>query len=95
MNSNNGQSNPAELWEQLYKDVLFEAHEESMPGRIERARHAILDRLEDLSCARNKQVPQAGELAALRNAHRALRVLEQVYLPENDGDDGKARKLSA
>ena len=66
-----------------------------MPGRIERARHAILDRLEDLSCARNKQVPQAGELAALRNAHRALRVLEQVCLSENDGGNGKARKLIA
>ena len=95
MNSGNGQSNPSELWEQLYKDVLFESDEERMPGRIERARHAILDRLEDLSCARKKQVPQAGELAALRNAHRALRVLEQVYLPESDSADGKARKLIA
>lgn len=95
MNSDNGRSNSSELWEGLYKDVLFESDEEQMPGRIERARHAILDRLEDLSCARNKQVPQAGELAALRNAHRALRVLEQVYLSENDGGNGKARKLIA
>lgn len=94
MNSGDGESNPSELWEQLYKDVLFESDEQRMPLRIERARHAILDRLEDLSCARKKQVPQAGELSALRKAHGALRVLEQVYLAENDGD-GRARKLIA
>jgi hypothetical protein len=94
VDSGNGHSNPSEIWEQLYKDVLFELNEERMPDRIECARHAILDRLEDLSCVRKKQVPQAGELVALRNAHRALRVLEQVYLADNH-PDGRARKLIA
>jgi hypothetical protein len=57
-----------------------------MPRRIELAKHAILDRLEDANCARNKRSVQTGELAALRNAHRSLRVLEQLYF---DGNSGK------
>jgi hypothetical protein len=94
VNPGNGESNLSERWEQLYRDVLFEPDQEMMPRRIERARHAILDRLEDLSCARKRQIPQAGELAALRNAHRALRVLEQLYLDDSDRD-GRAGKLIA
>ena len=57
-----------------------------MPRRIELAKHATLDRLEDANCARNKRSVQTGELAALRNAHRSLRVLEQLY---SDGNSGK------
>jgi hypothetical protein len=94
VNPGNGESNLSERWEQLYRDVLFEPDQEMMPRRIERARHAILDRLEDLSCARKRQIPLAGELAALRNAHRALRVLEQLYLDDSDRD-GRAGKLIA
>jgi len=56
-----------------------------MPRRIELAKHAILDRLEDVTCARKKQRFQAGELTALRNAHRALRVLQQLYSTETSG----------
>jgi hypothetical protein len=94
MNRGTGESNLSERWEQLYKDVLFEQDQEMMPRRIECARHAILDRLEDVSCARKKQIPQAGELAALRNAHRALRVLERLDLGDSDRD-GRAGKLIA
>jgi len=53
-----------------------------MVRRIQLAKHAILDRLEDVTCARKKQRFQEGELTALRNAHRALRVLEQLYFTE-------------
>ncbi len=90
----NAESNLSERWEQLYKDVLCEQDEQMMPRRIERARHAILDRLEDVSCARKKQIPQAGELAALRNAHRALRVLDLLYLGDSDGDGGAGKLIA-
>jgi hypothetical protein len=69
-------------WETLYKDALFESDVRKMPHRIELAKHAILDRLEDVTCARKKQHFQAGEMIALRNAHRALRALEQLYLTD-------------
>jgi hypothetical protein len=72
-------------WEGLYKDVLFEAESEQMPRRIELAKHAILDRLEDVTCARTNQKFEDGELEALRRAHRALRVLEELYLTEDRG----------
>ena len=77
----NGRSDPDffQRWEDLYKAALFEADESKMPTRIELAKHAILDRLEDATCTKKKQKVEAGELAALRQAHRALKVLEQLY----------------
>lgn len=69
-------------WEDLYKDALFEADLGKMQRRIELAKHAILDRLEDVNCAKNKESFQSGELLALRTAHRTLRVLEQLYFTE-------------
>ena len=77
-------------WENLYKDALFEADLHKMPRRIELAKHAILDRLEDVTCARNKGTFQAGELHALREAHRTLRVLEQLYFNET-GESARRR----
>jgi hypothetical protein len=56
-----------------------------MPRRIELAKHAVLDRLEDVNCAKNNQAFQAGELLALRNAHRTLRALEQLYINDSTG----------
>ncbi|HEX4786150.1 MAG TPA: hypothetical protein VH350_17550 [Candidatus Sulfotelmatobacter sp.] len=70
-------------WEHLYKDVLFEADIHKMPRRIEMAKHAILDRLEDVTCAKKNQTFEMGELVALRRAHRTLRALEQLYIPES------------
>jgi len=79
MSTGSGSSRPDERWEKLYREALFEADTDQMLGRIEAAKHAVLDRLEDVTCARTKQKVQAGELAALRNAHRSLRVLERLY----------------
>jgi len=54
-----------------------------MPRRLELAKHAVLDRLEDVTCTRKKQTYQAQELEALRDAHRALKALEQLYFTDN------------
>lgn len=72
-------------WEALYKDALFEVDIRKMQHRIELAKHAIFDRMEDITCTRTKENFQPGELVALRNAHRALRVLEQLYLTDEPG----------
>jgi hypothetical protein len=89
MNSAQAESEPSKRWEDLYKNVLFEADVHKMPRRIELAKHAVLDRLEDATCAKNKQRLEDGELLALRQAHRTLRALEQLYVPES------ARKMIA
>ena len=83
MNREHGESKNVQRWEQLYKDVLFEADVHKMPRRIEVAKHAILDRLEDVTCTKKKQIFEAGELVALRRAHRTLRALDQLYIPES------------
>ncbi len=85
MNGGNGESEVPAEWEELYKNVLFEADVHNLPRRIELAKHAVLDRLEDGTCSRAKRNLQAGELAALRNAHRTLSALEQLYFTENEG----------
>jgi hypothetical protein len=82
MSSGRLESELSRRWEELYKNALFESDLREMPRRIELAKHAILDRLEDVTCARKKQRFQEGELKALRNAHRAIRVLEQLYFTE-------------
>jgi hypothetical protein len=83
MNREHGDSQIVQRWEHLYKDVLFEADVHNMPRRIEVAKHAILDRLEDVTCMKNKEMFETGELIALRRAHRTLRALEQLYIPES------------
>jgi len=85
MNSGHARPELPRAWEDLYKNALFEADIHKMPRRIELAKHAVLDRLEDVTCAKNKESFQAGELVALRNAHRTLRVLEQLYFTESSG----------
>jgi hypothetical protein len=85
MNSGHARPELPRPWEDLYKNALFEADIHKMPRRIELAKHAVLDRLEDVTCAKNKESFQAGELVALRNAHRTLRVLEQLYFTESSG----------
>lgn len=83
MTREHGDSQIVQRWEQLYKDVLLEADVHKMPRRIELAKHAILDRLEDVTCTKNNHTFATGELVALRRAHRTLRALEQLYLPES------------
>jgi hypothetical protein len=82
MSSGRAEPDLSRRWEALYKDALFESDVRQMARRIQLAKHAILDRLEDVTCARKKQRFQAGELMALRDANRSLRVLEQLYLTE-------------
>jgi hypothetical protein len=53
MHNGRGDSPLFQRWEELYKDALFEAEMHRMPRRIELAKHAILDRLEDANCPRN------------------------------------------
>ena len=89
MSNGQAESEISQRWEELYKNVLFEADLRKMPRRIELAKQAVLDRLEDATCAKNKQSLQAGELLALRRAHRTLRALEQLYVTES------ARKMTA
>ncbi|GEM_PF-5215880 len=89
MSNGHAESENSQRWEDLYKNVLFEADVHKMPRRIELAKHAVLDRLEDATCAKHKQRLDEGELLALRRAHRTLRALEQLYVPE------VARKMSA
>lgn len=79
MSSGNPSPEPGQ-WEYLYKAALFEADVYRMPERIEAAKHAILDRLEDAS--QDKRSFRSGEVVALGNAHRALKVLEQLYCPD-------------
>jgi hypothetical protein len=85
MSSGRGESELPHSWEKLYKDALFEADIYNMPRRIEIAKHAILDRLEDVTCAKKQQAFETGELLSLRAAHRTLRVLEHLYVPEDAG----------
>ncbi len=85
MSGENGESNVSPRWEGLYKAALFEGDVHLLPRRIELAKHAVLDRLEDLTCARNTQATPSGEMAALRNAHRALCVLEKLYATDGAG----------
>jgi hypothetical protein len=71
-------------WEELYKEALFEVEIDRMAHRIELAKHAIFDRMEDVTCTRSKQDFQPGEVTSLRNAHRALKVLEELYFSDFD-----------
>jgi len=81
MRATHGKTGLSQQWENLYKDALFEADIPNMPRRIQLAKHAILDRLEDVTCTKNKQAFEAGALVALRRAHRTLTALEQLYVP--------------
>jgi hypothetical protein len=85
MSNENVDFQHSQPWELLYKAALFEVDIRKMPHRIELAKHAIFDRMEDITCTRTKESFQPGELAALRKAHRALRVLEQLYLADEPG----------
>ncbi len=85
MTGENSESNVSQRWEGLYKDALFEGDVDLLPRRIELAKNAVLDRLEDLTCSRSTETIPSGEMAALRNARRALCVLEKLYVPDSAG----------
>lgn len=83
MKNGHEESGHFQQWEKLYKDALFESEVLKMPRRLELAKHAVLDRLEDVTCTRKKRTYQAQELQALRHADRALKALEQLYFTDN------------
>ncbi len=65
-------------WRQLYECAILELDPSKLPGRITEARHAILDRAEEILTCRS-----CDEHHALNAALRALRLLEEVVVKEN------------
>ena len=68
---------PAGTWEQLYECAIVELDHAQLPGRILDARHAILDRAEEILTR-----PSCAEHRALNIAFRTLRTLEEVMAKE-------------
>jgi hypothetical protein len=64
-------------WEQLYQDAIREFDPTKLQGRIADARHAILDRAEEILT-----LPPCAEQRALNSAFKTLRVLEEVAVRE-------------
>ena len=68
----------ASKWRQLYECAILELDHSKLPGRITEARHAILDRAEEILTHRS-----CDEHHALNAALRALRLLEEVVVKQN------------
>jgi hypothetical protein len=68
---------PGATWHELYQAAMLELDNSKMTQRIFVARHAILDRAEDLLTA-----SPSDERGALNDALQALRILEQVAIKE-------------
>ena len=68
----------ASRWRQLYECAILELDHSKLPGRITEARHAILDRAEEILTRRS-----CDEHQALNTALRALRLLEEVVVNQN------------
>jgi len=64
MKNGHEESGHFQQWEKLYKDALFESEVLKIPRRLELAKHAVLDRLEDVTCTRKKRTYQAQVLEA-------------------------------
>ena len=60
------------VWRQLYQVALMECDCAKLPERLESARHAILDRVEELLTC-----PSTEEHRALQEAYRRLRSLQR------------------
>lgn len=60
------------VWKQLYQLALLECDCTKIPKRLEDARHAVLDRVEDLLTC-----PASEEHRALQDAYRYLCSLQQ------------------
>jgi hypothetical protein len=68
----------ASKWRQLYECAILELDPIKLRGRITEARHAILDRAEEILTR-----PSCDEQHALITAPRALRLLEQGVARES------------
>jgi hypothetical protein len=64
-------------WEQLYQCAIAERDHGRFQERINDARHAILDRAEEILT-----LPPGSEQRALNNAFKTLRMLEKVAVRE-------------
>jgi hypothetical protein len=71
------QSRSGATWRELYQTAMLELDDSKMQQRIFVARHAILDRAEDLLTA-----SPSDERGALHDALQALRILEKVAVTE-------------
>ena len=68
---------PAGTWQQLFECAIVELNLAQLPGTILDARHAILDRAEEILTR-----PACDEHRALNTAFRTLRTLEEVIAKE-------------
>jgi hypothetical protein len=68
-----GSTAPRAGWQEFYWAAMLEADSAKFSQRISEARHAILDRAEEIMCA-----SASDERGHLNDALRALRVLEEA-----------------
>jgi len=68
---------PGANWQEIYRAALLELDNGKMVQRISEARHAILDRAEEILTS-----SPSDERGALNDALQALRVLEQASARE-------------
>jgi hypothetical protein len=73
-----GSVSSASKWRQLSEGAILELDNRKLPGRIAEARHAIVDRAEEILSR-----PSSDEHHALVAALRALRLLEEGIAREN------------
>ena len=73
-----GSVSSASKWRELYERAILELDNTKLPGRIVEARHAILDRAEEVLTRRS-----CDEYHALHAGLRTLRLLEEVVVGEN------------
>jgi hypothetical protein len=72
-----GRSLSIAAWKQLYESAILELDTTKLPKRIIEARHAILDRAEEILTN-----PPSDERHALNSALRTLRLLDEVAARE-------------
>jgi len=72
-----GGASPSEEWHELYRAAMVELDNNKMSQRILDARHAILDRAEEILMG-----SPSDERGALNDALQSLRVLEKVVATE-------------
>lgn len=67
------------VWKRLYQCAILETNRAKLPHRISEARHAILDRAEEIDLIHQ---PSAEESHLLNDALRKLQLLEEVAVRE-------------
>ena len=72
-------SDPSLAWHSLYQAALFESDREKIPGKIDAAEKAILDRVKQLFVIKSDHIE---EDQVLDDALYALRALRNCVVPE-------------